>query len=170
MKICSTCKVLKRKNEFYKNSSSKNGFKSQCKECVSEIDKLRNNKYYKCNIERKKIMHREYSESYRDKYPSKQSEYQKSNKLKFREYAQKRRALKDNNLGFIFSGMIELLSCVQDKMCFYCSVSIEENSHLDHKLPLSRGGKHTWSNLCLACPSCNLRKHTKTAEEFMSEI
>ncbi len=38
---------------------------------------------------------------------------------------------------------------------------------LDHKIPLSRGGRHEVLNWCLACRNCNQRKHTKTAEEFV---
>ncbi len=38
---------------------------------------------------------------------------------------------------------------------------------MDHMVPLSRGGLHCWTNVCLACPPCNLSKHDKTAEEFM---
>jgi len=39
--------------------------------------------------------------------------------------------------------------------------------HVDHKTPLTRGGNNSPENLCCACPSCNFRKGTKTAEEFI---
>ncbi len=32
---------------------------------------------------------------------------------------------------------------------------------IDHKLPISRGGQHTWDNVTLLCRSCNTRKGTK---------
>ncbi len=50
--------------------------------------------------------------------------------------------------------------------CFYCHESVDKY-HIDHMKPLSRGGKSTKDNLCVACPTCNLSKHTQTAEEFM---
>jgi 5-methylcytosine-specific restriction endonuclease McrA len=34
-------------------------------------------------------------------------------------------------------------------------------------LPVSRGGTHARENLCCACPTCNLRKGTRTEEEFL---
>jgi len=53
--------------------------------------------------------------------------------------------------------------------CWYCGVSIT-NWHVEHKLPLSRGGTHTASNICLSCPSCNSSKHTKTPQEWAGRL
>jgi 5-methylcytosine-specific restriction endonuclease McrA len=38
--------------------------------------------------------------------------------------------------------------------------------HLEHKIPLSRGGKDERDNLDIACQHCNLSKGNKTVEEF----
>ena len=57
----------------------------------------------------------------------------------------------------------------QNGCCLYCGCLLE-HFHIDHKLPLSRGGKHVKENLALACSTCNLRKNLKTAEEFMEMI
>lgn len=51
--------------------------------------------------------------------------------------------------------------------CTYCG-STWEPFHIDHKLPRSRGGTDDAENLTTACQSCNCRKHTKTAEEFIA--
>jgi 5-methylcytosine-specific restriction endonuclease McrA len=51
--------------------------------------------------------------------------------------------------------------------CYYCG-EFAEVTHVDHMLPLSRGGTDHWFNLQQSCRSCNLSKHTKTAEEFMA--
>ena len=37
--------------------------------------------------------------------------------------------------------------------------------HIDHIVPLSRGGPHTRSNSQLLCAGCNLRKHNKIPVE-----
>jgi|ERR1035437_3573496 5-methylcytosine-specific restriction endonuclease McrA len=57
-----------------------------------------------------------------------------------------------------------------DHKCFYCKVGVKRgiNLHLDHKMPLSRGGAHTIDNLVPSCATCNLRKGTKTPEEFLN--
>jgi len=39
---------------------------------------------------------------------------------------------------------------------------------IDHKIPLARHGSNELSNLVLACHSCNMRKGTMIAEEFLA--
>lgn len=38
--------------------------------------------------------------------------------------------------------------------------------HIDHVIPLARGGADSVENLCVACPDCNMRKGSKLPEEF----
>ena len=61
---------------------------------------------------------------------------------------------------------IKDLYATQGGRCYYCSVDVEGGYHIEHMTPLSRGGRNDVSNICLACAPCNMRKHTKTAEEF----
>lgn len=47
--------------------------------------------------------------------------------------------------------------------CQYCG----SNKHLtlDHVIPVSRGGQHTWNNVVAACERCNQRKSDRTPLE-----
>ena len=40
------------------------------------------------------------------------------------------------------------------------------DAHIDHILPLSRGGENVDDNAQLLCPYCNLSKGSKTMEEW----
>lgn len=52
-------------------------------------------------------------------------------------------------------------------VCYYCNVSLEpEEVHIEHKLPVIRGGTNRRQNLALSCPTCNFRKGTKSEPEF----
>lgn len=55
----------------------------------------------------------------------------------------------------------------QGGLCAYCGTPLFGDYHADHVMPLSRGGADKLSNIVLACPTCNLRKYTRTGEEFM---
>jgi 5-methylcytosine-specific restriction endonuclease McrA len=50
-----------------------------------------------------------------------------------------------------------------DYTCQYCGQRSPILT-LDHVIPRSRGGGHTWENLVTACPSCNHRKGRRTLE------
>jgi len=51
--------------------------------------------------------------------------------------------------------------------CFYCVWPVPKRKrHIDHKIPLSRGGEHTLENLCCACEHCNCVKGDKTVLEY----
>lgn len=55
----------------------------------------------------------------------------------------------------------------ESRICGICEALIEGDYHIDHIVPLSRGGKHATSNLQLAHPFCNRSKFTKLTEELL---
>ncbi len=46
--------------------------------------------------------------------------------------------------------------------CQYCGSAAE---NIDHVIPRSRGGAHTWDNVVAACRPCNTRKRDRLLEE-----
>jgi 5-methylcytosine-specific restriction endonuclease McrA len=89
-------------------------------------------------------------------------------RLACRRHERTRRAKKYAAEGSFTAEDIKNLYATQGGRCYYCSIEIEEGYHIEHMTPLSRGGRNDVSNICLACAPCNLKKHTKTAEEFLS--
>lgn len=78
----------------------------------------------------------------------------------------KRRALEKGALGS-FTGVEFAELCARfDGACAYCGV--KERLEADHNVPLSRGGSNDITNIVPACGTCNRRKHTKTADEFLA--
>lgn len=54
--------------------------------------------------------------------------------------------------------------------CAYCSEELEAgDTHVDHIVPLSRGGSSRPENLAVVCGPCNRSKHTKSLDEWMAE-
>ena len=49
-----------------------------------------------------------------------------------------------------------------DHRCQYCGTTADS---IDHVMPRSRGGQHTWENVAAACRPCNLRKRDRTPVE-----
>lgn len=59
----------------------------------------------------------------------------------------------------------------QKLKCAECSISIrsQEDRHVDHIMPLSKGGTNWPSNLQVLCATCNLRKAAKDPLDFAKE-
>lgn len=51
--------------------------------------------------------------------------------------------------------------------CYICGKPVDQNNwHLDHVVPLTRGGDHAFDNCAVTHPVCNLKKGTKTPWEM----
>jgi 5-methylcytosine-specific restriction endonuclease McrA len=57
-----------------------------------------------------------------------------------------------------------LIKKICNYQCSYCG-SIKDLT-IDHIIPLSRGGTHSFSNLTCACRTCNEQKGDRTPEEW----
>jgi len=68
------------------------------------------------------------------------------------------------------TGISEYIKSVKNApvvFCFFCVRPVpNKKRHIDHKTPISRGGKHTLDNLCCACEHCNCVKGDKTVFEY----
>lgn len=58
----------------------------------------------------------------------------------------------------------------QNYRCWWCGERLGDDWHIDHRVPLSRGGTSDLGNLCASCPSCNLKKHDKMPWEFCGRL
>jgi 5-methylcytosine-specific restriction endonuclease McrA len=58
--------------------------------------------------------------------------------------------------------------------CQYCEKKLTiKDCTIDHVIPKSRGGEHSWDNVVIACRKCNQRKGSKLTKEckmFPKEI
>jgi 5-methylcytosine-specific restriction endonuclease McrA len=100
------------------------------------------------------------------------AEYEKSyraaNKERLRAYNSTRKAIR-RSIEEAGIGLGTLLGWVkaQPKICFYCVTDCAESFHVDHFVPLAKGGAHVLTNLRIACAPCNLRKNARDPLEFM---
>lgn len=65
-------------------------------------------------------------------------------------------------------GDIQDILVSQRHECVYCSVALTaDNRHIDHIVPISVGGHNGRNNIQILCGTCNMRKSSKTHEEFL---
>jgi len=90
--------------------------------------------------------------------------YIKAHPDKAREWSRKRRGAIVARLP---RGTIKKLGALQRWKCVACCCDIASKFHVDHIVPLARGGAHEPSNIQLLCPTCNVRKSAKHPIDFM---
>lgn len=78
----------------------------------------------------------------------------------------RRRALEKESIGHYTRQDIERLLVVQSFICAACFVDIRSKYHIDHMIPLARGGTNWPHNIQLLCQPCNQSKGPKTMTEW----
>lgn len=143
--------------------------------------KDRNSEYYIRNSDAAKLAAKKYREENPEKiYESNQKNYRENIEARkdyAREYHaanpgiqraanQKRRSrLKGADGSFTAVQIRSLMKCQVGK-CIYCKSRILDFYHIDHIIPISKGGSNWISNIQLLCKTCNLSKHDKMPWEF----
>lgn len=172
--VCKACfnaksRQLRIENlERYKSYQIKNRLKHP------ETQKFNNKKWAANNPERRKQINNEWAKNnrhylaqrmveYRKRKPTKHQEWVKANPEVARNNWQRRRAVEKNAPTFFITKK-ELLRLYASP-CFYCGLKTD-SMHMDHVMPISRGGRHSIGNLVPACAKCNISKKDKLLIEW----
>ena len=57
-----------------------------------------------------------------------------------------------------------------DGRCIYCGDGLTPGWHVDHMVPLARGGSNDPHNLAPACPDCNTTKGAAPLRQWLAEV
>lgn len=58
----------------------------------------------------------------------------------------------------------------QNGRCFWCGADTGSSYHIDHLIPLCRGGTNAEENMVVSCQRCNDSKGSLTPKEFRAKI
>lgn len=168
--------------EFFKNAKRyRYGISAACKICLSQDERLwrEKNKGYissqqrawrEANKERIAAARKAYYQKNAVEIRQKVRMWEKANPQRVRKQGHKRRALERGAEHEPYTRAdINTLWHDQDGLCAYCRSPMFGVYHIDHVMPISRGGADKLENLALACPSCNSQKYNKTGEEYMKQ-
>jgi 5-methylcytosine-specific restriction endonuclease McrA len=133
-------------------------------------DKVRrkNRERYWADPDKDRALSKAYRDAHREKVRATTREWQRAHPAEMRAHNQKRRALKLEAavLPFTAAELKKHLARFGNK-CAYCRGPQE---HVDHVVPLVRGGDHALWNLAAACARCNLAKNASPPAEFIARV
>ena len=110
---------------------------------------------------------------YRIKYPERVAESDKrkrADRVRRLPIERNMRALRAGAPGKHTAEDIALQLKSQKGRCWWCGKPISGKYHVDHRIPLARGGSNDPGNLVISCPTCNLRKHDKLPQEWNGRL
>lgn len=163
---CRTCK--RHSDEQYRKQCPEKRRRSCCRYYKTHREKIQ--AYRDANRERRRQY--AYAHYWADpkRAATKARRYRKQHQLAERAREQRRRARKKAADGSWTPQDINRLLKLQGGNCWWCGDQLPKNYHIDHRIPLVRGGSNNPSNLVLSCPRCNLSKQDKMPDEFNGRL
>lgn len=150
----------------------------QCSECLKGYDtrwsddpkkeKLRAKAWRNKNKQHTAAYGKQYRQENRTEVLRRLKAWRDSNPMAMRAHEKTRRARKLNAPGTHTAADVRDILTMQRHHCACCGVKLA-TYHVDHIVPLSRGGSNDKANLQILCAPCNLSKHAKDPLTFMQE-
>lgn len=146
------------------HEENKDHAKAKAKEWLeknSDYKKQKDKEYGKANRDKNNLAAKKYRQRNPDKVKTFQRNWSLNHPENSRLKAAKRRALKKEN--GVFQVTKKDIARMLKKPCVYCGAPSE---HIDHVVPIIKGGRHSIGNMAPACAFCNVSKGAKLVSEW----
>ncbi len=135
---------------------------------LEHLERIRENgrRYRTEHREEHRAEGRRFYARHHDEMRTHQREYLKRHPECARAYVTRRRARKLAAGGNFKASDVRRQLRSQKGRCYWCNAKLNGEHHIDHVIPLSRGGSNGPDNIVIACPICNLSKGDKLPHEW----
>lgn len=178
-RTCKTCQKAKPIEEFPLDLSATRGRKGECKPCWS----TKASAWYAANRERQLAKHIARRDANRDRVRQQdRARYERDKPKRLAlvvDAGNRRRAILRHGGPWDRGITCRALRTRDGDECCYCGVRmtfapasghkfVADKATVEHVVPISAGGTHTWDNVLLACWQCNVRKQSRPIEEWLT--
>jgi 5-methylcytosine-specific restriction endonuclease McrA len=168
MKKCSACEQLKPLSEYSPSKRGGLGVQAKCKPCYATLMKARrsfNPEAHREAVKKSTAKHYdkklERNNAYRAANPDKVSSWKSKDRAVNKARILADNAMRRTKISGKLTPEIKQIYALRD---FYSAMSLGESFHVDHIIPISKGGKHIASNLQVLTAIDNLRKGVSCAK------
>lgn len=176
-KHCPKCQTTKSIELFANDKNRPDGHDNRCKECRNGYNKSNRARLTQYSLEWMRKNPERARRYYHDHYIKHKEAIKKRREgdarrwvaaNRERKYAanRNRRALQLSAEGTHTGADIKRQYKAQRGKCYYCHIKVGESYHVDHVVPLSRGGSNGPENIVIACVTCNTSKHDRLPHEW----
>ena len=170
MRICKKCGVLfdsRNCPECHRrmNRICARQFRTEHPDLKKEVDA----KYHAANKKAVAARIKKWRSNNKDRVLAILRRYRHSHREAFIVYTQNRRAKLRKSGGKLSANLISILYESQKGLCACCRKPLQDNYHLDHRMPIALGGKHEDWNMQLLTQHCNSKKWAKHPDEYESQ-
>ena len=177
MRVCKACGVPKPVSEFHRDSGGTDGYRAQCKPCRNGYmaGYYSDNQDARMAYERDRRLNRP---GHMRALDMARYERNKDKRILLASDGVRRRRARLAGVKTDPDLTTGKLREIHGDLCCYCGVLMDfvrgkrgegiarNRATLEHKMPVSRGGEHTFENTALACHLCNVSKNSKTIQEW----
>jgi hypothetical protein len=176
MRRCPTCKTHLPWYDFHRSSRTGDGFHCQCKPCEKAYrlanrdaiaarkraydvaNRERRSEYNRANSERQRAYWKWYRETFPDRVDQCNTAWRERNHDAILTKNRNRRAAERRAEGTHCHADVVNQFERQRGRCFWCHKTLSKGYHVDHVVPLCKGGTNSPENLVICCPRCNCSK------------
>lgn len=177
LRVCKGCVIAKPASEFHRDGGSPDGLRAQCKPCRNGFMA----EYYGANREARVAYELNRRQVRGDEARAwDRARYQRDREKRVALASDASRLRRARMAGVLSDpGLtVKKLREIHGGNCCYCGIALDFRSRkrsdgiapnrgtLEHIIPISRGGTHTFDNTALACHHCNVSKNRKTVAEW----
>lgn len=172
---CKTCTCIEAKlwREKYPDRAKASGkaYRDANKERIAAKDKAYRSAWYAKNKERHSASMRSWYEKNKEHHAEYGKAWSAANQDKRNASQHRRRARKQEVGGSFTDADLTAIRAAQTDnqgrlICWRCGKPIKDTPHLDHWIPLDKGGPNSAGNIHYMHAKCNLTKHAKYPTEI----